>query len=297
MKERKRMKRNHLFVGILTLILSTGCAYKVPATEPAKTISAESKSESPAKYITMDPNWEYASFSKINSGRAALYKADKRRKNIVIGINAGHGTKGGTSKKTFCHPDKSPKLTGGTTSQGSIEAVAVSGGMTFSTGESEASVSLKLAKILKNKLLEAGYDVLMIRDGEDVQLDNIARTVICNNAADCHIAIHFDGDSLSYDKGCFFISVPDGLKSMKPVDQTWEKSELLGKSIVDSLIGIGFNAYNKGQMDIDLTQTSYSTVPSVDIEYGNQCSDTSETALNKYADATVNGISAFFSHP
>lgn len=58
-----------------------------------------------------------------------------------------------------------------------------------------------MAKVLKDKLLSAGYDVLMIRDGEDVQLDNIARSVIANNAADCHIALHWD--STTSNKGAF----------------------------------------------------------------------------------------------
>lgn len=40
-----------------------------------------------------------------------------------------------------------------------------------------------MAQILRDKLLASGYDVLMLRDGEDVQLDNVARTVICNNVA------------------------------------------------------------------------------------------------------------------
>ena len=35
-----------------------------------------------------------------------------------------------------------------------------------------------MAKILKDKLLAEGYDVLMIRESDDVQLDNVARTVI-----------------------------------------------------------------------------------------------------------------------
>ena len=48
-----------------------------------------------------------------------------------------------------------------------------------------------MAKKLKEKLLAAGYDVLMIRDGSDVQLDNVARTVMANNKADCHIALHW----------------------------------------------------------------------------------------------------------
>ena len=244
--------------------------------------------------VNLDPSWEYASYSKINSGSAMFYAATENRCGIVVGVNAGHGTKGGSSVKTYCHPDMTPKVTGGTTAAGSIEAVAVSGGMSFNSGESEASVTLRLAQHLRDQLLAAGYDVLMIRDGEDVQLDNVARTVICNNVADCHIAIHFDGDGLDHDKGCFFISVPDGIKSMPPVQSTWMMSEELGTQIVKGLSNHGFKLYNGGSMAIDLTQTSYSTVPSVDVEYGNQCSDTSDEILSQYAAATVEGVEAFF---
>lgn len=47
----------------------------------------------------------------------------------------------------------------------------------------------------------------MIRDGKDVQLDNVARTVMANNTADCHIALHWD--STKKDKGAFYMSVPN----------------------------------------------------------------------------------------
>lgn len=134
----------------------------------------------------------YASFSEINTGEATLYRSTENRKNIIIGVNAGHGTKNGSSVKTQCHPDGSPKVTGGTTAKGSVKAVAVSSGMTFYDGTAEAAVTLSMANILKEKLLSEGYDVLMLRDSEDVQLDNVARTVICNNVADCHIALHWD---------------------------------------------------------------------------------------------------------
>ena len=43
--------------------------------------------------------------------------------------------------------------------------------------------------------------MLMIRESSDVQLDNVARTVLANNRADCHIALHWD--STSSDKGAF----------------------------------------------------------------------------------------------
>ena len=55
-----------------------------------------------------------------------MYKATANRKNIVVGVNAGHGTSGGTSVKTLCHPDGSAKTTGGTTGAGATKAVAVS---------------------------------------------------------------------------------------------------------------------------------------------------------------------------
>ena len=89
--------------------------------------------------------------------------------------------------KTQCHPDGSPKVTGGTTASGAVMAVAVSGGMTFADGTAEAKVTLQMAKILKDRLLAEGYDVLMLRDGDDVQLDNVARSVLANRYADCHI--------------------------------------------------------------------------------------------------------------
>ena len=143
--------------------------------------------------IYLDKKWKYADHAKITSGYAVFYKAKKNRKDIIVGINAGHGTGNVGSTKTLCHPDGSPKVTGGTTRAGSTSAIAVSGGMTFRDGTKESTVTLKMAKILKKKLLAEGYDVLMIRNSKDVQLDNIARTVICNNVADCHIALHWDG--------------------------------------------------------------------------------------------------------
>ncbi|MCI7113424.1 MAG: N-acetylmuramoyl-L-alanine amidase [Lachnobacterium sp.] len=244
--------------------------------------------------IGLDPSWEYAEYAKITSGEAVMYRASSNRKGIVVGVNAGHGTSGGESVKTLCHPDGSPKTTGGTTGAGAVKAIAVSGGMTFDDGTPESTVTLKMAKILKSRLLATGYDVLMIRDDSDVQLDNVARTVICNNVADCHIALHWDGDGLSYDKGCFYISVPDGIKDMEPVASHWREDDALGECLIEGLSACGAKINGGGSMSIDLTQTSYSTVPSVDIELGNACSDHSESALENLADGLVMGVESFF---
>ena len=244
--------------------------------------------------IGLNSNWQYSDFSVINSGSAVMYTAKSNRKNKIIAVNAGHGTSGGQSVKTYCHPDKTAKVTGGTTAAGALQAVAVSSGMTFKDGTPEKTVTLKMAQILKNKLLNAGYDVLMIRDGEDVQLDNVARTVISNNTADIHIALHWDGDGLDTIKGVFYMSVPDKLKNMEPVASHWQQHEALGDSLIKGLKAQGIKIWSSNPLDMDLTQTSFSTIPSVDIELGNQCSDHSDTLLSKEADGLLSGINSYF---
>ena len=268
---------------------SQGMANVTPQMQPVEYTNLQQ--------ITLDSTWEYADHSKINTGAAVLYRAPEEsgRKGIVIGVNAGHGTAGGAKVKTLCHPDGSAKVTGGSTAAGAMEAAAVSGGMTFQDGTPEREVTLRMAQILRDKLLSSGYDVLMLRDSEDVQLDNVARTVICNNVADCHIALHWDsGDGKNYDKGCFYISVPEALKTMEPVASHWQQHDTLGTDLVEGLREQGATIYGKGHMGIDLTQTSYSTIPSVDMELGNAYSDHSDVILEQLATGLLTGINTYF---
>lgn len=249
--------------------------------------------------IGLDGSWKYADYSVINQGKAVLYKAPGNRKGKVVAVNAGHGTRGGESKKTYSHPDRTGKVTGGTNAAGAVMSTCVSSGMTFADGTPEARVTLRMAIILRDRLLREGYDVLMIRDGEDVQLDNIARTVIANNSADIHIALHWDGDGLKTIKGVFYMSVPDGLKGMEPVSSHWEEHERLGNCLIAGLCekipGIKvWSPSGYGCLDQDLTQTSYSTIPSVDIELGNQCSGHDDDILSQEAEGLLFGINAFF---
>ena len=269
-----------------------------PTPEPTEAPAQESteilSSYENGQPVYLDPNWEFASYSMINTGNAVMYTATENRKNIIIGVNAGHGTSGGSSVYTYCHPDYTPKVTGGSTGEGAVQATAVSTGMTFYDGTPEATVTLRMAQILRDLLLSQGYDVLMIRDGDDVQLDNIARTVICNNVADCHIALHWDGDGFSYDKGCYYMSVPSALEYMYPVSVTWPLSEQLGNCLVSGLSSNGIALFEGGAMDSDLTQTSYSTIASVDIELGNSASDHSDETLTALAWGLLAGINMYF---
>ena len=246
--------------------------------------------------VGLKPEYKFAANSKINTGKAIFYQSNAQvHKGKAICVNAGHGTQGGSSVKTLCHPDGSAKVTSGTTAAGATTAVAVSSGMTFNDGTPESTVTLAMAKVLRDKLLAEGYDVLMIRETEDVQLDNIARTVLANNLADCHIALHWD--STTKDKGCFYMSVPSNAsyRSMEPVASHWESHNRLGSCLIEGLRAGGNKIFSSGAMEMDLTQTSYSTIPSVDIELGDKASSHSSETLEKLADGLITGLNQFYS--
>lgn len=268
----------------------------ISTLKPETTVVEEAQTElSDKECIDWNDDWTYASFSEIHDDCVVLYHSKaENRKDIVVAVNAGHGTPGGDSVRTMCHPDGSPKVTGGSTAAGQKYAAAISSGMTFLDGTEEAKATLSLALILKDKLLAGGYDVLMIRETNNCQIDNIARTVYANENADCHISIHYD--SSESDKGFFYISVPnvESYRSMEPVSSHWTEHMNLGDAILFGIKEEKLKIFGDGSMEIDLTQTSYSTVPSVDIEVGDKASDISKETQTKVADGITKGIAQYF---
>lgn len=269
-----------------------------PSTEEEVVSDSVEPPEVTQEIIEWSNTWDYASESKIHEDPVTLYKTGSiDNKGITIAVNAGHGTKGGQAIYTLCHPDGSPKTTGGSTGVGKTTAAAVSVGTTMLDGTPEANVTLKLAIILKDMLLDHGYNVLMIREEDDVQIDNVARTVYANNNADCHVSIHYD--STDTDKGFFCIGVPDiaSYKAMEPVASHWQEHNKLCSAIVQGAKKQNIKIYGNGFMGIDLTQTSYSTIPSVDVEVGDRKSDYSENTMKVIADGITSGIEYYFTAP
>ena len=266
--------------------------------EPSGTTQSPSEPDlSATETLAFNAAWEYASFSAIHTDSVTLYRSQaQQRKGKTVCVNAGHGTTDGDKQFTLCHPDGSPKVTGGSTAAGSTQATAVSGGTTFLDGTPEAEANLSLALLLKDALLNAGYDVLMIRENNNTQLDNIARTVFANNCADCHIALHYD--SSTTDKGLFFCGVPnvESYREMEPVKSHFEAHTQLGQALLQGARAEDVKIYGQGRVDIDLTQTSYSTVPSVDLEVGDRASDHGAAQQGKIAAAIVRGVNIFFSN-
>ena len=245
--------------------------------------------------ISWNSSWQYASNSATHATPVTLYRSTAEvRKNKTVCVNAGHGSYNSYYNYTLCHPDGSPKVTGGSTAAGAVSTVGVTRGTVLLNGTTESDANLALALLTKDALLAAGYDVLMIRETADVDIDNVARTVYANNLADCHIAIHYNSSSTN--KGLFYISVPQvsSYLKMEPVASHWKEHNRLGESIITGMSANNVKIANPSSMAIDLTQTSYSTVPSVDVEVGDRASSFSQTQLKNIAAGFVAGLDNFF---
>lgn len=205
----------------------------------------------------------------------------------IICINPGHQAKANTSKEK-----QSPSS--------NIYKMKVTGGTSgVSTGISESKtvleVGLKLKEILENK----GYEVVMTRTSQDINLSNQQRAKIGNEAqADLTISLHLNGIESSSANGAFTIC---GSNS-GDTKNIYSKSNKAAKSIINAYCKeTGINnqgvSYRK-----DLTGLNWSTVPAIYIEMGymsNPNEDkkvTNSNFQNKMAKGIANGIDNYFNN-
>ena len=92
------------------------------------------------------------------------------------------------------------------------------------------------------------------------------------------------------------MSVPNNTayRAMEPVASHWEAHNALGNALIEGLRQNGNKIFSTGAMEMDLTQTSYSTIPSVDMELGDKASAHTDAVLEKLADGLVKGVNDFF---
>ena len=81
---------------------------------------------------------------------------------------------------------------------------------------------------------------------------------------------------------------------MEPVKSHWQSHNRLGEALIDGLRAKNMPVKGNGSLAMDLTQTSYSTIPSVDFEVGDTASDYSKKTTKRIARAIVVGLNQFF---
>ncbi len=78
-------------------------------------------------------------------------------------------------------------------------------------------------------------------------------------------------------------------RAMEPVASHWQQHNALGESLVAGMKNAGVKIFSGGSMEMDLTQTSYSTIPSIDIELGDGASDHSAATLDQLGTGLADG--------
>lgn len=205
-----------------------------------------------------------------------------------VAIDAGHQLHGDSSTEPV-GPGSSTKK------------AKVAGGATgVSTGVPEYKLTLDVAKKLRKKLLNRGYDVYMIRSKNDVNISNKKRAVKANKSgSDIYIRIHGDSSESSSVTGA---SALYPSKSNPYVSKLSKKSYKLSKTIIDNYCEVT-GIKNRGcVVRDDLTGTNWSKIPVTLIEMGFMSNSAEDKKMqkksfqNKMAEGMADGIDAYFGY-
>lgn len=205
----------------------------------------------------------------------------------VIGIDPGHQQRGDSSTE--------PNGPGSST----YKAKVAGGTRGVSTGKPEYELTLEVAKKLKTELMDRGYQVVMTRTKNNVNISNKARALLINESgADICVRIHADGAASSA-RG---VSVLCPSSSNRYISKLYKKS----KKLSEALIGAYCKASGLRNRGIsyrdDLTGTNWSTVPTTLIELGFMTNSTedrfmaSASGQKKMVKGLADGIDAYFGY-
>ena len=80
---------------------------------------------------------------------------------------------------------------------------------------------------------------------------------------------------------------------MYPVSATAGSDIALGNCVINGLSGSGVKIWNSGILEGDLTQISYSTIPTIDLEVGDRASSHNGNDIDSIAAGITVGVQSF----
>lgn len=204
----------------------------------------------------------------------------------VIAIDPGHQAKGNYGKEPVGPgaAEQKTKVSSGT--QGVFTKVP------------EHVFTLELSLKLRDALTERGYEVVMTRETADVNISNIERAQIANNAeADIYIRIHADGAENEAANG---ISVLYPSEKNPYVAALSRDSKQLAQAVLDELCEVT-GAKKRGIIKRDdLSGTNWAQMPVILIEAGFMTNKEEDKRLQepeyqaKLVQGIVEGIEEYF---
>ena len=206
----------------------------------------------------------------------------------LIVIDAGHQSKGNSTKEAN-GPGSS-----------TMKAKVSSGTKGVSTGLYEYELNLIITFKLQTELEKRGYTVVLVRDNHQVDISNIERAQVANDAgADAFIRIHANGADDQNVHGALTICQT----SSNPYNaSTYKESYRLSDHVLKKMVE-ATGAKDRGIWQTDtMTGINWSEVPSTIVEMGfmsNPKEDelmASDSYQEKIVQGISNGIDAYFNN-